>query len=180
MLGVGNHNDLQSSLTALQRGSGKCQASTAARKGLRLPCGAVSGQLRLRAAATRGHQLLPAEPCRLAAAASEAQESSASAGPVCLVRCLAPFPSERGCSVFVCLATEGSLPGKAAPPSLAPLQAHTPRLMLPAGNRQMIRKRAGSIRGIGRRSCRWPLPSTKGLIWTLPNVKDQGLAIPIW
>lgn len=87
----------------------------------------------------------------------------------------------RGCPAFVCLATEGSLPGKAAPPSPAPLQAHTPRIMLPAGNRQMIRKRAGSIRGIGRPSCHRPLLSTKGLIWTrepLPNVKDQGWPSP--
>ena len=89
--------------------------------------------------------------------------------------CLAPFPGKHGSSVFVYLVTEGSLPGKAAPPSPAPLQAHTPRLMLPGGNRQMIRKQAGSIREIGHRSCHWPLPSTKGLIWTrepLPNVKD--------
>lgn len=102
---------------------------------------------------------------------------------LCLPCLLVVMPcsiSKRAWVLRVCLSSDRRQPPRESRPSFpGPTPgSHTPPNAA-CWEQQMIRKRAGSIRRIGRRSCHWPLPSTKGLIWTLPNVKDQGLAIPI-
>lgn len=127
LLVVGNHSGLQRPLTALQRGSGKCQANTAAYESLHVPRGAVSGQPRLRATGTWGHQLLPVELCRQAPVASEVRESSASASPVCLS--LMPCSiSKQAWVLCICLSSDRRQPPRESRPSFPgpPPGSHTP------------------------------------------------------
>lgn len=96
----------------------------------------VGPALGLRAAATRGHQLLPVEPCRLAAWPARLRKFPPL--PALSACCDALLHSKRAWVLRVCLSSDRRQPPRENRPSFpAPLRL-TPRLMLPAGNRQMI------------------------------------------